>query len=109
MPLVEEVFASLANWGKHPVMKEITPGLPDISLNSEDFRLKVEALSRIFSDMGIRERVPVPLFLENSIDFPLVFLALIKLKAIPVMVKMDYKSMELTEVFRNLDPDVVIS
>ena len=109
MPLVEEVFVSLEHWGEHPVMTEITPGKPDISLSSDAFRLKVETLSRTFSDMGIRERTPVPLFLENSIDFPLVFLALLRLKAIPVMVKMDYRTLELTEVFGNLDPDIIIS
>jgi long-subunit acyl-CoA synthetase (AMP-forming) len=109
MILVEQVFASLENWGQHPVITEISPGQPDISLNSDSFVQKVESLSRIFAQMGIRERTPVPMFLENSIDFPISFLALIRLNAIPVMVKLDYRSIELTEVFRNLDPDVVIS
>jgi long-subunit acyl-CoA synthetase (AMP-forming) len=109
MILVEQVFASLENWGQHPVMTEISPGKPDISMNSDSFVQKVESLSRIFAQMGIGERTPVPMFLENSIDFPISFLALIRLNAIPVMVKLEYRSIELTEVFRNLDPDVVIS
>lgn len=109
MLLAEEIFASLENWGQHPVMTEITPGQPDISLDSDQFRQRVDELARTFLKMGVTERTPVPLFLENSIDFPTTFLALNKLNAIPVMVKLDYRFKELTEVFRNLDPDIVIT
>lgn len=109
MLLTKEIFASLDSWGQHPVMTEITPGRPDISLNSDQFRERVDALAVALSKMGIRERTAVPLFLENSIDFPTTFLALNKLNAVPVMVKMDYRPVELTEIFRNLDPDVIIS
>lgn len=109
MLLTEEIFASLEGWGHHPVMREITPGKPDISLNSDQFRQKVDAMAMSLSKMGVREKTPVPLFLENSIDFPTAFLALNKLNAIPVMVKLDYRFVELTEIFRNLEPDVVIA
>jgi len=109
MSLVEEVFSSLENWGNHPVMREISPNQSERTVSSDEFRQKVESMSHFFYRSGIRERVPVPMFLENSIDFPIVFLALISLKAIPVMVKMDYRTMELSEIFRNLQPDIIIS
>ncbi|RKX83760.1 MAG: hypothetical protein DRP70_14300 [Spirochaetes bacterium] len=109
MSLINEVFASLENWGEHPVMREISSDQSEKSVNSEEFRYKVERLSRFLSRSGVGESVPVPMFLENSMDFPIVFLALINLKAIPVMVKMDYRTVELSEIFRNLKPDVVIT
>ncbi len=109
MSLTNEVFASLENWGKHPVMREISPDQSEKSISSEEFRLKVETLSRFFSSRGVRERAPVPIFLNNSMDFPIVFLALSKLNAIPVMVKMEYRTVELSEIFRNLNPDFVIT
>ena len=62
----------------------------------------------IFSRAGIGKNVPVPLFLDNSWYFPAVFLALLELKAIPVLVKKAYRRMELDEIFSNLEPGIIL-
>jgi long-subunit acyl-CoA synthetase (AMP-forming) len=49
------------------------------------------------------------MFLENSGDFLRAFLALLKIGAVPVLVKMDYRRLELDEVFRNAEPQAVLA
>ena len=109
MDLADSVQNSLRNWGSHPVFVEIAPGRPDRVVHSRDLMKMISDAAAVFSKMGIGENAPVPLFLENSIEFPVAFLALLSLKAIPVMVKLEYRSIELGEIFANLDPDVLIS
>jgi long-subunit acyl-CoA synthetase (AMP-forming) len=51
----------------------------------------------------------VPLFLGNSVDFVDSLFALMNLGAIPVMVKLEYRKLELMEIFANCKPQAVIS
>jgi long-chain acyl-CoA synthetase len=51
---------------------------------------------------------PVLLFLENSADFAVIFLALVNIEAVPVPVKIEYRRMELIEIFQNVRPHAVV-
>lgn len=51
----------------------------------------------------------VPVFVGNSIDFIDSLFALMNLGAVPVMVKLDFRKLELGEIFRNCKPQAVIS
>ena len=51
----------------------------------------------------------MPLFLENSIEYLESFLALLSIRAVPVIVQQDYRKLELDEVFSNAQPQTVIA
>lgn len=109
MSLIESVNDSLECWGPHPVLMESEPGRPDKVMYSRDIHQRIEELSGVLRTMGISQGSPVPLFLENSIDFTTIFLALLNIEAVPVMVKLDYRKRELDEIFSNLNPLHIIS
>ncbi len=109
MNIVESIFDSLENWGTHPVLKEAGSPGNERFLDSDGFRLAVESTAARLTAMGVVPGSPVPLFLENSLEFPICFLALIRIGAIPVMVRLYYRSRELSSIFENLNPRVVIT
>ena len=51
----------------------------------------------------------VPIFLNNSTDFIKVFLSLLQIGAIPVLAKLEYRTLELQEIFLNAQPEAVIT
>lgn len=109
MSYLDRIYSSLDAWGDYPVATEIQPGMDEISLSADDFRRRIGLMADQLRKFGVRRRSPVPLFLENTLEFPIIFFALIEIGALPVMVKLDYRSLELNEIFLNLKPDIVIS
>ena len=107
---LDEVIGSrLKAWGK-------TPALVEIGQEGGSTNVSAEALSRGVAETalkllswGIREKYLVPVFLRNSVDFIVMFLALMRVKAIPVMAKMEYRELELSEIFKNAQPQAVVT
>jgi len=108
MQIIKEVFSNLSSWGSHPVL--IEPGKHGSCLTFSADRLlsKIGECSQMLRQWGLREGSPVLLFLENSIDFVVVFLALLNIKAVPIPVKPEYRYLELEEIFRNSLPQAVV-
>ncbi|MBN2551338.1 MAG: acyl--CoA ligase [Spirochaetales bacterium] len=66
-------------------------------------------MKRDLRTWGIVKGSPVPLFLHNSIDFVVAFLALMDLGAIPVLANMDFRRLELAEIFADVRPPAVLA
>ncbi|HEB10693.1 MAG TPA: long-chain fatty acid--CoA ligase [Spirochaetales bacterium] len=109
MTVAEEVLKAIAGWGSHPVFIELTPNKAPIYVSAEEFRARIEKTTRLLRDLGIKQRYLATLFLENSIDFVSIFLSLINLGAIPIALKMDYRKVELDEIFTNAEPQSIIA
>ncbi|MBA7588406.1 hypothetical protein ES708_30462 [subsurface metagenome] len=109
MTVAEEVLKALSGWGSQPVFIELTPNKPPIYVSAEEFRNRIEETTRLLRDLGIKQRYLVTLFLENSIDFVVIFLSLINLGAVPIALKMDYRKIELDEIFANAEPHTIIA
>jgi len=109
MTIAEEALKALTGWGSHPVFVELTPNKAPIHFGAEEFRARIEETTRLLRDLGIKERYLVTLFLGNSIDFVSIFLSLIILGAIPIALKMDYRKIELDEIFANAEPQAIIA
>lgn len=109
MNILEEVFKSLDGWGEHPVFIESTPNQKPVYTEAEDFKMKIMNTAHFLEQAGIKENYLVPLFLENSVDFICFFLGLVKIGAKPIPVKLEYRKMELDEIFSNSRPQAVIS
>jgi len=109
MTIVKEILKALAGWGSHPVFIELAPNKAPIHYSAEEFRFQIEETTRILRDMGIKQRYLVTLFLENSIDFVAIFSSLINLGAVPIALKMDYRKIELDEIFANAEPQAIIA
>ena len=108
MFLLKKITESLEKWGSHPVMVELNPDGSENRIDAGMFLARIEELSRLFSDSGISKGVLVPIFIDNSWDFPAIFLALLRIGAIPVLAKIQFQRIEMDEVFRNSNPSVVI-
>lgn len=109
MTVAEEILKAIAGWGSHPVFIELTPNKAPIYVSAEEFRVRIEKTTRLLRDLGIKQRYLATLFLENSIDFVSIFLSLINLGAIPIALKMDYRKVELDEIFTNAEPQSIIA
>jgi len=92
-----------------PAFVELAPEVSSVSLSAREFIARCDAFDRVFRENGIGERSTVALFLGNSIDFVASFLTLLRMRAVVSAVKLEFRSFELDEVFRNFDPDFVIS
>ena len=107
MQIIREVFSNLSSWGSHPVLIEPGKHGSSLTLSADQLLSKIGEFSQMLGQWGLREGSPVLLFLENSVDFVVVFLALLNVKAVPVPVKPEYRYMELEEIFRNSLPQAV--
>ena len=108
MQIIREVFSNLSSWGSHPVLIEPGKHGSSLTLSADQLLSKIGEFSQMLGQWGLREGSPVLLFLENSVDFVVVFLALLNVKAVPVPVKPEYRYMELEEIFRNSLPQAVV-
>ena len=109
MTVWDAIEEALISWSDADCLLEFHPGLGVTHVRAPQLRHEVEDLVLQFVSWGIGRRHLVPLFLDNSIDFIRAFLALLKIGAVPLLVKMDYRRMELEEVFRNAEPQAVLA
>ena len=105
----EEVDRVLRDWGDHPALVEETPGVPPRVLSAGELREGIQEAANFLTKAGIEARVPVALVLDNSIAFVRVFLALLRIGALPVPLKPEYRQLELLEIFANARPWAVIA
>lgn len=108
MTVDRAIREALADWGDHPCYLEPRLSGDAIRASAREVSERIGELSRQLSLWGIRRRHVVAVFLANSTDFVCVFAALLRLDAVPVLVKMDYRRLELEEIFGNAQPGAVI-
>ena len=109
MALLDNVKASLGSWTREPCFIELTPRRTPKPLYADQLLGNIEAMKRDLRTWGIVKGSPVPLFLHNSIDFVIAFLALMDLGAIPVLANMDFRRLELAEIFADVRPPAVLA
>lgn len=108
-PLYEALLEPLRRWSWGPVAIELSGDGEETWLDARELLIRVDAAAGTLQEAGVRPGVPVALFLDNSLDFLVVLFALFKLEAVPVIGKVEYRSLELSEIFRNADPPVVVA
>lgn len=109
MTVWDAVGQALSGWGGTDCLLELHPGAGVARTSAPQLRQEVSELSVQLASWGIRKRYIVPLFLDNSIGFVQSFLALLKIGAVPLLVKMDWRRLELEEMFRNAEPQAVLT
>jgi long-chain acyl-CoA synthetase len=107
--LVQRLDESIAAWGGYPVMAEVDGTGASVAMPAADFSRRIREHQGLLAEGGIRQNDVVALFLENSIDFVALIIALMRTGAIPVFAKLEYRRNELTTIFRDIDPDGVIT
>jgi len=105
----QAVTASLRDWGNWPAFLQINKSRGASPTSAMEFSEKILETARQLSAWGIREKYLVPLFLDNSTDFIVIFLSLLHIGAIPVLAKLEYRVLELDEIFSNARPQAVIA
>jgi long-chain acyl-CoA synthetase len=108
MPLVNDIIRSLESWGPNPVMIQRSPQGMETVVDSGMFLARIETYVSSLSEAGIRDGMLVPLFVDNSWEFPTLFFALNRLGAVPVMVKNAFRRMEIEAIFNGCRPDALI-
>jgi long-chain acyl-CoA synthetase len=109
MTVWDAVGEALSGWGSADCLLELHSGSGLIHTSARQLQREVLDFACQLSAWGIRRRHLVPLFLNNSVDFVRAFLAMLKIGAVPLLVKMDYRHFELAEVFRNAEPQAVLA
>ncbi|MCK5248977.1 MAG: acyl--CoA ligase [Spirochaetaceae bacterium] len=109
MFLIDEIYNSLDTWGNNPVFVECNQDGSENLITVGTFRNRIEDLIHFFTDAGITERVLVPIFIDNCWEYPAIFLALVRIGAIPVLAKKAFRRIELEHIFSNANPSVIIS
>jgi long-chain acyl-CoA synthetase len=109
MDIIEEVFKSLDGWGEHPVFIELSPNQKFAHTKAEEFKQKIIKTANFLEKSGIKKNYLVPIFLENSVDYICCFLGLVKIGAKPIPIKLEYRKIELDEIFKNSQPQAIIA
>lgn len=107
--VTEEIFKSLDQWGDHPAFIEVKPDKPAVYTTAEQCKNQIIEASNYFRHSGIQKNFLVALFLENSVDFVTTFLGLMHAGAKPIPLKLEYRKIELDEIFSNAAPHAVIA
>ena len=103
------VHHALSTWGDHPCILELVPGSEPKYTSAADLLERTASVAASLSAWGIRPGQPVALFLENSSDLPAIFLGLNKIGAVPILLKLEWRSLELDAVFENSRPRAIIA
>lgn len=106
--LLNEIYKSLDSWGEHPAFIELIPQQKPVYTSAEEFKQKIKQTAQFLRNSGVQKNFLVAMFLENSVDFVACFLGLIEIGAKPVALKLDYRQIELDEIFNNANPQAVI-
>jgi len=109
MSITDKIIDSLENWGSHPVYIEISTAKKPTFVSAGQFKEKISDLTEFFIRSGIEKNYFVALFIKNSVDFPAIFLSLMHQRAIPIPSKLEYREIELDEIFSNSNPHAVIT
>ncbi|MDA3948753.1 MAG: class I adenylate-forming enzyme family protein [Spirochaeta sp.] len=107
--LVQRLGEAVAAWGGHPNLLEVDGTGSHVPVSAPVLSRRIGDSGRLVAAGGIRRDDVVALFLENSVDFIALVIALMQAGAIPVFAKLEYRRNELTTIFRDIDPDAVIT
>ncbi|MFP4534481.1 MAG: class I adenylate-forming enzyme family protein [Spirochaetaceae bacterium] len=107
--LDETVTEALRRWRWGTLATELSGTGEETAVSAPELLEGIEGTARVLRRAGVREGVLVALFLENSVDFLLILFALFRLRAVAVIGKVEYRFLELREIFANADPPVVIA
>jgi long-chain acyl-CoA synthetase len=103
------VAEALGDWGDHPCLIEMTRDRGTVETSSREMVSRIAEQAAQLRAFGVQKGSVVALFLDNSADFVTIFLSLLRIGAVAVPVKMEFRRVELDEIFRNARPDVVIA
>lgn len=106
--LPAQLSEALRGWGDNPVAIELFSSGETVPVGASELRRRVREMIAALSREGVRRDDIVALFLENSIDYVTLILALLEMRAVPLFAKLEYRRTELSTLFRDLDPDAVI-
>jgi len=109
MDIIEEIFRSLDGWGEHPAFIELIPDQKPVYTGANEFKLKIIEAANFLEKSGIQKNYLVPIFLENSVDYICCFFGLVKIGAKPIPIKLEYRKIELDEIFKNSQPQAIIA
>ncbi|MBN1837234.1 MAG: acyl--CoA ligase [Spirochaetales bacterium] len=109
MNVAEAILNSLAEWGSHPAAVTVGPDLQAAATPAGQLSREIRELAETLQGWGLGPGRAVTLFLDNSLDFVRAFAALLLLKAVPVPLKLEYRSLELEEVFSVLGPCSIVA
>ncbi len=109
MKLTERIFESLGSWGNHPAIIELSNDGAARYKSARELKARIDEMGDFLNKCGVRKNHLAALFLENSLDFIAVFLALVEIGAKPVPINLSFRKIELDEIFSNADPDAVIA
>jgi long-chain acyl-CoA synthetase len=105
----DEIDTAMRDWGDVPTLLQVSATRGTGSIGSVEFTNQVNEIASQLYAWGIRKKYLVPIFLGNSTDFIMIFFALLRIGAVPVMAKMEYRALELEEIFTNAQPQAVIA
>ena len=107
--LVDRILEALESFGNQECVTQATRPADAVSLTGLQLRQRVLEASDRLRRVGVRRGVLCALFLENSLDFLCIFLGLLHAGGIPVIGKLEYRRLELDEIFANADPVLVVA
>lgn len=108
-PLYQALLEALRRWDRGPLAIELSGLGEETPVYAGEFLNRLDGAATILETAGVGPGVPVAIFLDNSVDFLVALFALFKLEAVPVIGKVEYRALELEEIFRNADPPVVVA
>ncbi|HUI69734.1 MAG TPA: class I adenylate-forming enzyme family protein, partial [Spirochaetia bacterium] len=109
MRVDEALATALRAWGNHPCFLEVKTDQEPRATTAQQMLEMIEDRASQLRATGIRAGYFVSLFLNNSADFIISLISLLKVGAIPVLAKMEYRRIELDEIFSNARPEAVIA
>jgi long-chain acyl-CoA synthetase len=81
----------------------------DKHVTYREFWEKTGFVSRLYRDMGVKSGDRIVIVLPNSIDFLIYYFAAMKMGAVAVPVKTEYRSVEFSTILQNSRPALFIS
>jgi long-chain acyl-CoA synthetase len=103
------VNTTLLEWGNWPTFLQVSQTGGAAATTSAELSRQIAETARQLHAWGIREKFLVPIFMSNSTDFAIIFFSLLHIGAIPVFAKLEYRTLELDEIFRNAQPQAIVA
>lgn len=107
--LVERIRESLLSWGEAPVLMALRSDGSTISVTAPELLRKRDETAALLRSQGVRRDDVVALFLENSIEYVAVILALLEIRAVPLFAKLEFRRREVMTLFADIDPDAIVA
>lgn len=109
MTIGEALSGALRDRGEYPCLLEVDQMQGISATSAQEFQRRIADCAAQLQAWGVQRGHFVPLFLNNSADFITAFLALLQIRAVPVLAKMECRRIELDEIFRNAQPEAIIT